>query len=201
MFTGIVEATGRLVGRAGPRLRLACPFAAELAVGDSVCVSGVCLTVEARDAESFTATAIPTTLRRTTLGTLRVGEPVNLERALPANGRLGGHVVQGHVDGVGRLLQRRPDGEWEVLRFAAPAEVLRHVVPRGAIAVDGVSLTVAEREPDWFAVGVIPHTAAVTTLGALAPGAGVNLESDVLAKYVDGLLDAVRQGVTRSGRR
>jgi riboflavin synthase len=192
MFTGIVECQGTIAGREGHRLRVRCPFAAELAVGESVAVSGVCLTVEGRDGETFTATVIPTTLRRTTLGALAPGDPVNLERAVPVGGRLGGHIVQGHVDGVGRLLERRPDGsgEWEVLRFAAPPEVLRYVAPRGAIAVDGVSLTVAERHDDGFSVGIIPHTAARTTLGRLPPGAAVNLEADVVAKYVEAILGA-----------
>lgn len=188
MFTGLVEATGKLAARDGARLRFLAPFAAELQIGESVSVSGVCLTVEARDAESFTVTAIPTTLRRTTLGSLGPGAPVNLERATPVGGRLGGHIVQGHVDGVGRLEERRPDAEWEILRFSAPADVLRYVVPRGSIAIDGVSLTVADRDASGFSVGIIPHTAAVTTLGGLAVGTAVNLEADVIAKYVEGLL-------------
>ena len=189
MFTGLIETTGTLLGRDGSRLRLGCPFAGALVVGESVSVSGVCLTVEARDGEAFEATAVPTTLRRTTLGALRPGDPVNLERAVPAGGRLGGHIVQGHVDGVGKLRERRPDAEWEILSFAAPAALLKYVVPRGAIAVEGVSLTVAERDGEGFSVAIIPHTAAETTLGSLPPGAPVNLEVDVVAKYVEGLLE------------
>ncbi len=194
MFTGLVEAMGRLQARQGNRLRFDCPFAAELAVGESVAVSGTCLTVEERDQGTFTATAIPTTLRRTTLGRLKEGDPVNLERAAAVGGRLGGHIVQGHVDGVGHLAERRPDAEWEVLRFTAPAELLRHIVPRGSIAVDGVSLTVAERHDDGFSIGIIPHTASVTTLGSLTTGTGVNLETDVIAKYVEGLLSGHQEG-------
>lgn len=188
MFTGLVEAMGTLLARNGGHMRFCCPFAAELAVGESVSVSGVCLTVEARDEVAFATTAVPMTLRRTSLGSLRPGTPVNLERALPAGGRLGGHIVQGHVDGVGQLLERRPDGDWEALRFGAPPEVLRFVVPRGSVAVDGVSLTVAERDPLGFTVAIVPHTAALTTLGTLRPGAPVNVEADVIAKYVEGLL-------------
>ena len=196
MFTGLVEAMGRLEAREGARLRFACPFAAELAVGDSVSVNGVCLTVEERDEATFSCTAVAATLRRTTLGGLQPGDAVNLERALRADGRLGGHIVQGHVDGVGHLEARRPDGPWELLRIAAPEEVLRYVVPRGSIAVDGVSLTVAECGSDAFGVAIIPHTADATTLGALRPGAPVNLEADVIAKYVEGLLAGRDPGAT-----
>ncbi len=188
MFTGLVEATGTLVERAGGRMRFSCPFAAELAVGESVSVSGVCLTVEERDAESFRITAVPVTLERTALGALSPGARVNLERAVPADGRLGGHIVQGHVDAVGTVAARGQDGDALLLVCGAPEAVMRYVVPRGSIAVDGVSLTVARRWTDRFGVALIPHTAAVTTLGALEPGAPVNLEADVVAKYVEGLL-------------
>lgn len=188
MFTGLVEAMGTLLEQDGGRLRFACPFAGELAVGESVCVNGACLTVEAADATGFVVTAVPTTLRRTNLGELAPGSPVNLERALRADGRLGGHIVQGHVDGVGRLRERRADGQWEILAFSAPQELLRYMVPRGSVAVDGVSLTVAGRDGSGFSVAIIPHTAAATTLGALETGAPVNLEADVVAKYVEGLL-------------
>ena len=188
MFTGLVEATGTLVERAGGRMRFSCPFAGELAVGESVSVSGVCLTVEDRGAESFRVTAVPITLERTVLGALSPGARVNLERAVPAGGRLGGHIVQGHVDAVGKVAARALDGDALLLVCAAPEAVMRYVVPRGSIAVDGVSLTVARRWADRFGVALIPHTAAVTTLGALEPGAPVNLEADVVAKYVEGLL-------------
>jgi len=188
MFTGLIEALGHLESRAGARLRFACPFAAELAVGESVSVSGVCLTVEAADQGTFDCTAVAATLRRTTLGNLQQGETVNLERALRADARLGGHIVQGHVDGIARLEARVRDGEWELLRFAAPAELLRYVVPRGSVALAGVSLTVLERQAEGLTVAIIPHTAAATTLGALRPGSAANLEVDVIAKYVEGLL-------------
>ena len=189
MFTGLVEAMGTLMAREGARMRFTCPFAAELSIGESVSVSGVCLTVEAHDGQGFDATAVPVTLRRTSLGALGPGGAVNLERALRAGGRLGGHIVQGHVDGVGHLEERLPDEHWEVLRLSAPPELLRYIVPRGSIAVDGVSLTVAERDgAGGFSVAIVPHTAAMTTLGTLRPGAPVNLEADVVAKYVEGLL-------------
>jgi riboflavin synthase len=200
VFTGIVEAVGTVRAREGGRLAVACPFAGELAIGESVAVHGVCLTVETRDAEAFWVTAVPTTLARTTLGRLGPGDRVNLERSVPVGGRLGGHVVQGHVDGVGRVSAREAVGEAILLTVEPPAELLRYLVPRGAVAMDGVSLTVAERTPRGFRVAVIPHTARATTLGALAPGAEVNLEVDVLAKYVEGLLggleirEAVRRG-------
>lgn len=184
MFTGLVEAMGTLEERRGPRTRISCPFAAELQPGDSVSVSGACLTVEQAAAGGFWATVVATTARRTTLGGLAPGSPVNLERAIRAGAPMGGHVVQGHVDAVGTLEARRPDGDFEVLRFHAPPDVLRHVVPRGSVAVDGVSLTVAALVPGGFEVAIVPHTAAATTLGRLAPGAAVNLEADILAKYV-----------------
>lgn len=192
MFTGLVEAMGTLASREGARLRFSCPFAGDLSIGESVCVSGVCLTVEEHDDATFHSTAVPATMRRTSLGTLSPGSFVNLERALRADGRFGGHIVQGHVDGVGRLETRTPDGEWEVLQFSANQEVLRYVVPRGSIAIDGVSLTVAQRDGNQFSVAVIPHTAAVTTLGRLLSGAAANLEADVVAKYLEGLLAAAR---------
>ncbi len=195
MFTGLIEAMGQLAQRRGGRLRFTCPFADELAPGESVAVSGACLTVEACEPGGFSATAVPTTLRRTTLGTLAAGDAVNLERALRADGRLGGHLVQGHVDGVGHLLARAPDLEWELLHFTAPEALLPYLVPRGSIAVDGVSLTVAGREAGGFTVAIIPHTAAATTLGALRPGAAVNLEADVIAKYVEGLLGSPKRTV------
>ena len=196
VFTGLVEAMGTLVAREGGQLRFACPFAAELAVGESVSVSGACLTVEARDSAGFTVTAVPVTLARTALGRLAPGDAVNLERAVLAGGRLGGHVVQGHVDAVGTVRAVAPEGASLRLRLAAPPEVMRYVVPRGAIAVDGVSLTVADRAADAFDVALIPHTAHLTTLGRLTVGDPVNLEADVLAKYVEGLL-AIPPGAGR----
>jgi riboflavin synthase len=199
VFTGLVEATGTLLEQSGGQLRFSCPFAAELVRGESVSVSGVCLTVEDRDRGSFRVTAVPITLQRTTLGRLTPGAPVNLERALAVGARLGGHVVQGHVDAVGQVVDRRDQDDGLLLVCTAPPAVLRYVVPRGAIAMEGVSLTVAERWPDRFAVAIIPHTAAVTTLGQARPGTPVNVEADVLAKYVEGLLAARDTGPAGGG--
>ena len=201
MFSGLVEAVGRLEKRDGDRMHFSCPFANWLAVGESVAVNGVCLTVEYRDASGFSATAVATTLRRTNLGALQVGAPVNLERALPADGRFGGHIVQGHVDGVGRVAARTADGPWTILHIAPPAELLRYIIPRGSIAVDGVSLTVADRRDVGFTVALVPHTEAHTTLGLIAADARVNLEADIVAKYVEGLMQAAAGGALNDARR
>lgn len=197
MFTGLVEATGVLARRDGGHLRIACPFAAELSGGESVNVSGACLTVESHDASAFTVTAVPATLSRTTIGALQVGGRVNLERAMRADGRFGGHIVQGHVDGVGEVVGRRDAAEGFEVQIAAPPEVDRYIVPRGSVAVDGVSLTIAAAGPGNFTVAIIPHTAAHTTIGTLRAGHRVNLEADILAKYVESLC---ARGGARDGR-
>jgi riboflavin synthase len=188
MFTGLVEALApveRIEAEGdGRALVLAAPFAAELAPGESVAVNGACLTVVAHDGRTCRFQAGPETLRRTNLGELRPGERVNLERALRVGDRLGGHLVQGHVDGLGRIASRRRQGEWEVVWFSCPAELAAQMVPKGSVTVDGVSLTVVDVTADGFSVALIPHTLAQTTLGFKAPGASVNLETDVLAKYV-----------------
>jgi riboflavin synthase len=193
VFTGLVEEVGRVVdvrpGGEGARLALRAPLVRDgLAVGDSVSVNGACLTAVALDDEGFAVDAVAETLRRTALGGLGPGDPVNLERALRLGDRLGGHLVQGHVDATGRVAGARAEGESAVLRIAAPAEVLRYVVEKGSVAVDGVSLTVAARLPDAFEVALIPHTMAVTTLGPGAVGRPVNLEVDLVAKYVEALV-------------
>jgi riboflavin synthase len=189
MFTGLVETLGTVrrleATGAGRRLTLAAPtLAGELAIGESVAVNGACLTVVARDAETCAFEAGPETLRRTNLGALTVGERVNLERALRLGDRLGGHLVQGHVDGVGRIDSRQRQGEWELVWFACPAELAAQMVPKGSVAVDGVSLTLVDVTADQFSVALIPHTLAETTLGFKDVGAAVNLETDLLAKYV-----------------
>jgi riboflavin synthase len=201
MFTGIVEGVGTVAALAvapdgsGARLRLAAPFlAADLALGDSVAVNGCCVTVADRHPEGFGADLVAETLRRTALGGLRPGDRVNLERPLAADGRLGGHLVQGHVDGVARLLERRPVGDGEELRVELPDALAQYVVEKGSIAVDGVSLTVAALGPGWFAVALVPHTLEVTTLGERRPGDPLQLEVDVVAKYVERLLGAWRGG-------
>ncbi|MEV7971845.1 riboflavin synthase [Cellulomonas sp. NPDC089187] len=192
MFTGIVEEVGAvLTSQDGSQLTIRGPLAASDARhGDSIAVDGVCLTVtELTGDGSFAVDVMPETLRRTALGGLRPGDPVNLERSLRADARLGGHVVQGHVDGVGTVLSRNPGPRWDTVRIGLDRELARLVAEKGAITVSGVSLTVTVVGEDWFEVGLIPTTLADTTLGALAVGARVNLEVDVLAKYVARLLE------------
>jgi riboflavin synthase len=181
MFTGIVRELGRVVGFDGTRLLVEAPETrAEL--GDSVAIDGVCLTVAARDGESFAFDVVAETLSRTTLGVLADGDRVNVEPALRAGEPLGGHIVQGHVDGVGRVRSIE-----QPFWVDAPPAVLRYCVEKGSIAVDGVSLTIAALDDEGFAVALVPHTLAATTLGAAKPGTAVNLEVDVLAKYVERL--------------
>ena len=201
MFTGIVEGMGmvravhshdrsaRLVVDAGEHVR-------GTRIGDSVAINGVCLTVVATAAAVFEADLSVETLARTTLGTLRPGDAVNLERPLVAGDRLGGHLMQGHVDGLGRVVGRHDEGEASYLEIAAPRQVARYIVEKGSIAVDGVSLTVTAASGDTFTVCLIPHTCAATTLGGLSAGAPVNLEVDLLAKYVERLLAPYAPGRT-----
>jgi len=189
MFTGLVETLGVVkrmeTAGTGRRLCLEAPsIASMLKPGESIAVNGVCLTVIANDAQNCTFEAGPETLRRTNLGELSVGERVNLERALRLGDRLGGHVVQGHVDGVGRILERKKQGEWETIWFSSTADLAEQMVPKGSIAVDGVSLTVVDVADDRFSVALIPHTLASTTLGFKPAGASVNLETDLFAKYI-----------------
>ena len=193
MFTGIVEELGQVValdhGADSARLSVAGPLVTSDAVhGASIAVNGVCLTVVEHDDGQFTVDVMAETLARSSLGDLVAGDPVNLERAMPASGRFGGHVVQGHVDGTATILQRRPGDRWEVVVFSLPAELARYVVEKGSITVDGVSLTVANVGPDSFSVSLIPTTLALTTLGHKGTGERVNLEVDVIAKYVERLL-------------
>ena len=193
MFTGIVRELGRVAaaegGAEGVRLVLDAPLtAAGSEVGDSVSVNGCCLTAEAVESGAITIHAVPETLARTTLGTLRAGDAVNLELAVRAGEPLGGHYVQGHVDAVGRVQSVEAEGEGLRVFVEAPDDVLRYCVEKGSITVDGVSLTVAELGDDAFAVALVPHTLAATTLSELRPGQQVNLEADVLAKYVERLL-------------
>ena len=191
MFTGLVADLGRVeavdAGADGARVTVATALAAELAEGDSVAVNGVCLTATAVDAGRFSADVMQETLRRTSLGAVAPGATVNLELPLRADDRLGGHFVQGHVDGTGEVRSVTPEGFARVVEIAAPPEVLRYVVEKGSIAVDGVSLTVAELTGSGFTVSLIPETLERTTLGSSAPGTPVNLEVDVLAKYVERL--------------
>ena len=197
MFTGIVRELGRVVsidgGPDGVRLELEAPQAAAAAkLGDSVAVNGCCLTVVGSDGGRLTFDAVPETLRRTTLGALRPGDPVNVEPALRVGDPLGGHFVQGHVDGIGRVQSIEAEGEGLRVFVAAAPEILRYCVEKGSITVEGVSLTVAELAENAFAVALIPHSLAETTLSELAPGREVNLEVDVLAKYAERLLGGSR---------
>ena len=192
MFTGLVQERGSVqaVERAeqGARLRIRTPLGAELAAGDSVAVNGVCLTAVEDGADVFAADVIAETLRRSSLGPLEEGDEVNLELPLRPSDRIGGHVVQGHVDGVGVIEAVSEEGQARTLRISAPAELTAYVVEKGSIAIDGVSLTVAAVDDDGFTVSLIPETLARTTLGGAAPGRSVNIEVDVLAKYVEKLV-------------
>lgn len=189
MFTGIIEEMGTVVAleRRGnlARLRVRAELVlADAALGDSLAHDGVCLTIAELHPPEYLCDVMAETLRRTTLGELKPGARLNLERALAAGGRFGGHFVQGHVDGVGTVRSIARDDQWVTYEVAAPDEVLSYVAPQGSIAVDGVSLTVVERRAESFTVALIPHTLAVTTLGERRAGDRVNLEADVLAKYV-----------------
>jgi riboflavin synthase len=189
MFTGIVREVGTVVAFDGSRLVLEAPeTASESAVGDSVAVAGVCLTVVEAGEGRLAFDVVPETLSRTALGGLASGGSLNVEPSLRVGDRLGGHVVQGHVDAVGRVRSVAPEGAGRRLWVDAPGTVLGYCVEKGSIAVDGVSLTVAAFDDDGFEVALIPHTLAVTTLGRLEPGAEVNLEADVLGKVVERLV-------------
>lgn len=199
MFTGIIAEQGTVLsverdGETSARLRLHAPASTDgLGLGGSIAVNGVCLTATGIDGTDFDVDVMGETLVRSTIGSLAAGDPVNLERCVPAGGRLDGHVVQGHVDGVGELREREPMGNWDRLRFGVPAPLARYIAEKGSIAVDGVSLTVtavspAPEQSPWFDVGLIPTTLAETGLGAKTVGSPVNLEVDVLAKYTERLL-------------
>ncbi|MCR2810411.1 MULTISPECIES: riboflavin synthase [unclassified Microbacterium] len=206
MFTGIVEEIGAVTAvdpsGDGVRLRVHAPKAvSDAAHGDSISVSGVCLTVVDRGDDWFTADVMKQTLDMSTLAGVAAGRPVNLERATAAHGRLGGHIVQGHIDGTGELLQVRPGAQWRVLRVGLPAALAPLVVDKGSISVDGVSLTVsavspADSDAPWFEVSLIPETLAATTLGSRAVGDLVNLETDILARHVQRLLAFTPSAVT-----
>ncbi len=203
MFTGIIEELGTVAGLErladSARITIKGPVvAATAADGGSIAVSGVCLTVTAADDGEFTADVMGETLARSSLGALAVGDRVNLERPVPAGGRLDGHIVQGHVDGTGVVAQSRPADRWHVLRIGVPADLARYIAEKGSVAVDGVSLTVSaasgaggadSADPGhWFEVSLIPETLARTTLGGVSVGDRVNIEVDVIAKYVERLL-------------
>jgi len=197
LFTGIIQATGRVERRgtsgSGARLTIATPRPLpRLALGESIAVNGACLTVAARRDRRFTVDVSPETLRRTTLGRMAPGARVNLERALRMGDRMGGHIVQGHVDGVGRLEKVTRDGDWLLYRFRGPRTLAPYLVEKGSIAVDGVSLTVSACRGPSFTAALIPHTLEQTTLGERKPGDRVNLEADVLLKRIERMLRARR---------
>ena len=195
MFTGIVEELGEVVAieplADASRLTVRGPnVTSDASHGDSISVNGVCLTVVDTADGAFTADVMAESLRRSSLGALQVGSPVNLERAVRVQDRLGGHVVQGHVDGTGEVLSVTPDEHWTVVRTSLPGGLGRYVVEKGSITVDGISLTVSALGDDWFEVSLIPTTLGLTTLGRKGPGDPVNLEVDVIAKHVEKLLQA-----------
>ncbi len=195
MFTGIVEELGYVTdvqrGAEDARITVAGRLVtSDARLGDSIAVNGVCLTVTDLDEGTFAADVMLETLRRTSLGTVGPADQVNLERPLTLAARLGGHLVQGHVDGIGTVLDREPAERWELVRISLPRLLARYVVQKGSITVDGVSLTVVDVGGDWFTVSLIPATLRATTLGSRAPGDIVNLEVDVLAKYAEKLLAA-----------
>ncbi|MEW1646843.1 MULTISPECIES: riboflavin synthase [unclassified Streptomyces] len=193
MFTGIVEELGEVTAVENlddaSRFRLRGPIVTEGAKhGDSIAVNGVCLTVVEFEGDEFTADVMAETLNRSSLGVLAVGSRVNLERPMALGARLGGHIVQGHVDGTGEIIERKPSENWEIVKISLPADLTRYVVEKGSITVDGISLTVVDAGPDHFTVSLIPTTLGLTTLGHKQPGDPVNLEVDVIAKYVERLM-------------
>jgi riboflavin synthase len=200
VFTGIVEELGEVVDLTpegdSARLTVRGPrVTADVTPGDSIAINGVCLTVTGRTGDRFTADVIGETLKHSAIGLLAAGEAVNLERAVRADGRLGGHIVQGHVDGTGTIVSRQPGADWEVVRISMPSDLDRYVVYKGSVAVDGVSLTVSGLSDDgspWFEVSLIPETLRRTTLGFRSPGAAVNIEVDLVAKYIERLLPGAR---------
>ena len=193
MFTGLVEEVGHIaaVSRHGATADVtiqAVTVLDELAIGDSVMINGACLTVVAKGSAEFTVQAVEETLRRTTLGALKRGTPVNLERALRLGGRLGGHIVQGHVDGAGRIVSLRGTGDNMDITISTTPEVARYIVEKGSVAIDGISLTVTFVRNTEFGVSIIPHTLGATSLSNARTGDSVNIETDILAKYVEKLL-------------
>ena len=196
MFTGIVEELGEVVAvdDLGDAARLSVrgpQVTAGVSNGDSIAVNGVCLTVSSHTGDAFTADVMRETLTRSSLGALTPGTPVNLERSVRLADRLGGHLVQGHIDGTGTIISRTPADHWQLVRIALPPgpKLNRYVVEKGSVAVDGISLTIVSTDGDWFEVSLIPETLKRTTLGVKQPGETVNLEVDVIAKYVEKLLE------------
>ena len=195
MFTGIIEELGKVksieIQPDALRITIEGPLVvSDVKRGDSISVSGACLTAVEHDATSFTADVMQETLKLTSLDGIKVGDPVNLERAMTAATRFGGHVVLGHVDGVGEVISREPSDNWEWVRVSIPKELMKYVVLKGSITIDGISLTVNELGEDWIGLSLIPETLAVTTLGSKKPGSKVNVEVDVMAKHIERLIEA-----------
>ncbi|OAG27846.1 riboflavin synthase [Thermodesulfatator autotrophicus] len=199
MFTGIVEGLGKIVKivplAKGRRFFILVPFdISDTKLGDSIAVNGACLTVTTLEGDVFSVDVSPETLKRTTLGSFLVGEKVNLERALRVGDRLGGHLVTGHVDGVGQVIDRREQGDFIFYKIEVPRELSRYLVEKGSIAVDGISLTVNQVKDNVVELAIIPHTAKLTTIGFRKPGDTVNIEVDIIGKYVERLLKPYSQG-------
>ena len=190
MFTGIVEEVGVVAKISGNTMTVrASKVTGDLKLGDSIAVNGACLTAVSCGRNEFSVDLTPETMRRTSLGQLSVGRPVNLERALLASDRMGGHIVQGHVDGTGRVMSTKPEGDSIIFRIRVPKRLHRYIVEKGFVAVDGISLTVVKRGASSFTLAVIPYTLNNTNLASLSVGDRVNLEADILAKYIESLLD------------
>ncbi|HEX8998506.1 MAG TPA: riboflavin synthase [Blastocatellia bacterium] len=198
MFTGIIEELGTIrriaSARDGARLEVSArTVLTDARLGDSISVNGVCLTIVDKSSDWFAADVSAETLRRTSLKRAKTGSHVNLERAMAATSRFGGHIVQGHVDGTGEFLEARASGDGWVVRVGFPAELARYIVEKGSITVDGISLTVAALGDTWFEIAVIPHTWKVTNIGSLERGAAVNLEVDIIAKYVERMMTHLKE--------
>ena len=204
MFTGIVEEVGRIKAIGSGVLQVSASRVLEdVQLGDSIAVNGICLTVTEFNSGSFRADVMPETVRRTSLAELKIGSPVNLERALTLSSRLGGHMVSGHIDGVGRIVSLKDDKNAILMKIAADADILHYIVEKGSVALDGISLTVAAVTDRDFTVSLIPHTRQVTNLGSKGEGSRINIENDVVGKYVEKLLqprqDARNEGQPEAG--
>ena len=200
MFTGIVEEVGRIKAIGSGVLQVSASRVLEdVQLGDSIAVNGICLTVTEFNSGSFRADVMPETVRRTSLAELKIGSPVNLERALTLSSRLGGHMVSGHIDGVGRIVSLKDDKNAILMKIAADADILHYIVEKGSVALDGISLTVAAVTDRDFTVSLIPHTRQVTNLGSKGEGSLINIENDVVGKYVEKLL-LPRQSARKDGQ-
>lgn len=189
MFTGIIEEVGKVKSIGGGKLEISAKLVvSDVHLGDSIAVNGICLTVTHFDKTGFTADVMPETIRRTSLKELAKGSPVNLERALTLQSRLGGHIVSGHIDGTGEIISLKDEGNAILMKIAAGKDIINHIVEKGSVALDGISLTIAEVTDNDFTVSLIPHTRQVTNLGSKGPGSPINIENDVVGKYVEKFL-------------